>query len=396
MSEETNAESGLVALLSTPLKLSEVVLAGTVVFYVAGFVITNLYFGSLGIVSFDVLRARYVLTGFLFAVFLGLFAFLVYGLVLILREHPEDTSALRLFADIAYYSLTRVALVSFCVLALIALSGSTGSPPVGTPSAPRPLPWSEWFSSVPGLAWSAVRHAAGMLLAALALIFLVVVVLLVINPAADENATSYREWLFRRATSLTTWKGVLLVLSGTLVAFAILNVAMGLIHFLTTNEVTFASDSSGRLLSPPVVRFTGAVFGLYGAAGAVLVYVRLVASGEKEFGGDPTRQQAGLVLWVAILIAIVLPLYALGVYPSIPQQVGGGMVVQVEVLTSKEDVSAWLGVPSADVYLIDRTSNSALFLVVDRHSRRVVEVANSELQAITYDQAWRSSGAQRR
>jgi hypothetical protein len=391
MSEEANADAGFRALLGTPLKLSEFVLAGTVIFYVAGFAITNLYFGSLGIVSFDVLRARYLLTGFLFAVFVGLSAFLVYGLVLVLREHREDASLLRLFADIVFYSLTRFAVVSFCVAAIVELSGSTSSPPVGLPSATPPLPWSEWFSGVPAVVWSAVRQGGGMLLAGLVLILLVLVVFLVINPKMDEDATSYRKWLLRRATSLKFWKSIGLLLTSTLAFYVTLNVFTSLIRFLTRNEVTIAGGSSERLLSSAVVRFTGAVFGLYGLAGALLIFVKLGGRLGTETKGDPTSLQAAGVLWAAMLIGMVLPLYSLGVYPSMSQQVGGGRMVPVEVLTSNERVSEWLGATSVDAYLIDRASKSSLFLIVDSHSRRIVEVANSELQAITYSRTWLGS-----
>jgi hypothetical protein len=140
-----------------------------------------------------------------------------------------------------------------------------------------------------------------------------------------------------------------------------------------------------------VARFTGAVFALYVIAATPLLFAKLVLTGDLEWEGDPTRHQASRVYWMALLVGLVLPLYALGVYPTISQQVGGGKMVPVHVLTCNDEVSEWLASSSATLYLVDRASENSLFLVTERHSRRIVEIANSELQAITYSQSWRSS-----
>jgi hypothetical protein len=57
-------------------KLNERVLGITLLCYLLGFIITNLYLGSLGVVSFDILRTRYVLVGFLFLIYFSIISVL--------------------------------------------------------------------------------------------------------------------------------------------------------------------------------------------------------------------------------------------------------------------------------------------------------------------------------
>ena len=73
---ENNSENKLRNLLQN---LSNYLLSVTILCYISGFAITNLYLGSLGIVNLDILRSRYILTGMLFIAFAGTVLYLLYG-----------------------------------------------------------------------------------------------------------------------------------------------------------------------------------------------------------------------------------------------------------------------------------------------------------------------------
>ncbi len=65
---KTLSDSPLVKALN---EVTKYVVGFTLIAYASGFIITNLYLGSLGIVNLNLLRARYVLGGILFLAFVG-------------------------------------------------------------------------------------------------------------------------------------------------------------------------------------------------------------------------------------------------------------------------------------------------------------------------------------
>ena len=83
---ESQSENKITKFLAN---LSNYLLGLTILCYISGFAITNLYLGSLGIVNLDILRSRYLLTGMLFIIFIGTIGFLLYGLWNTLREYKE-------------------------------------------------------------------------------------------------------------------------------------------------------------------------------------------------------------------------------------------------------------------------------------------------------------------
>ena len=47
-------------------KVSGYLVGFTLILYLAGFTVTNLYLGSLGVINLDILKSRYILSGVLF------------------------------------------------------------------------------------------------------------------------------------------------------------------------------------------------------------------------------------------------------------------------------------------------------------------------------------------
>lgn len=120
----------------------------TVLCYLSGFIITNLYLGSLGIVNLDLLRARYILSGLLFILFVGISAYLIYGLnqTLQMNRHQQPS---KILLEIGRYSLLHTCLLYVIVLAITRIAGSPIILPVGIPTLSPALPWSTWFAAAP-------------------------------------------------------------------------------------------------------------------------------------------------------------------------------------------------------------------------------------------------------
>jgi len=81
-----------------------------------------------------------------------------------------------------------------------------------------------------------------------------------------------------------------------------------------------------------------------------------------------------------------MPLYANGIYPNLPQQVGGGQVVKVELIVSDDETKSLMLNPENEIYLIDRTTNNTLFLLVDKSTDKykVVEIPNASIKSTIY------------
>lgn len=79
----------------------------------------------------------------------------------------------------------------------------------------------------------------------------------------------------------------------------------------------------------------------------------------------------------AFLLLFVILLYSFTVYPVLPQQLGGGKEVAVEV-SFKQDT-----LPKT-IYLLDRTSDSIVFLSEDcaTKEKKAIEVSNDEILSI--------------
>lgn len=93
-----------------------------------------------------------------------------------------------------------------------------------------------------------------------------------------------------------------------------------------------------------------------------------------------------MIYFTAIAIGVIPQLYALGVYPGIPQQLGGGQILPVTVITSSAELKLDLNDSNNDVYMIDRASSNTLFLLVSKNQKeyRVIEISSALIESITY------------
>jgi hypothetical protein len=96
-----------------------------------------------------------------------------------------------------------------------------------------------------------------------------------------------------------------------------------------------------------------------------------------------------LVPCMIYLLALAIPVYSLGVYPYLPQRIGGGGIIAVQVVTPLKMLCKQFADPSMRTYLVDRTSSSLIFQLVKEQESQlkenvIMEVANSQIQSIVY------------
>lgn len=383
MNNSSNADSKPFYIRMFP-SLSNYVVGITLVCYLAGFAITNAYLGSLGIVNLDLLRARYVLTGLLFLLFLGAITYLIYGLVQTLRKHQEKPP-LRLVWEVIWHSFQNICILSVAIPAISILAGSLSNPPVGVPGVSPVLPWSDWFATRPASILKNTVVMYGITLFAAIIIFAVVIA---VNPKDKHGVRTPRRHMLAKA--LGKMKQEKLQLLGYLLGgFAIVlaaNLILSLLTFIRQGKVSIVPTSTP--LSEGWSRYLGTAIVIYALVAVYLTQLVVFhPSSESEQEDNPTARVSRWIYFVALAVGIIVPVYAFGVYPNLPQQIGGGRVIRVEVITSSEELKPFFADSRIETYLIDHAPRTSLFLLVNKDSQdyRVVEVASSLIQSITYN-----------
>lgn len=502
--------SRLPPFVRTLLKLNEQVVGITLVAYLLGFVVTNLYLGSLGLVNFDVLRSKYILTGVLFLVF---FSVIILPAMFVWRLTQASKaivgrSKLILAARLLGYALIAYIMVSFIVVVLSLLSGAIVGYPTGLPVLSPPFPWDAWFVVGPSIAlvFAGIFGGAALLVA---FIYITRQEATNLSTAPGSNSLGGKVGaageVARRLRTVglaliqaVRWPNLMRIMLYSVLAFLLTFIFFAAFHLLvslSTNTVTMnLADLTPRFetASNGSARFLAVAFLCYLIVVAAILWDRFdplpmkgqitldslfkapavpSSVGDPGDSGDsghgvsqshvdsrpgesnnpsapPTatsvfapvveahRRGAGRVWILGIPAVIVVLVYSLGVYPLIPQQIGGGSVMHVEAVfagqpseegevgpengdspeppgstegaeqdenaagsagaesggvVSVEEASASspgaaLWGPGIDLYLIDRTSSHTLFMVVDMrsYSHSVVQVANSEIKSMTY------------
>jgi hypothetical protein len=110
MSSSSTETTNKNILLDNLQKAGNYLLSATIICYIVGFIITNIYLGSLGVVNLDLLKSRYVLTGILFIIFLAAITYQIYGLIHLLRENTNQ-SPIKTIAKVVIYSLRNIAVL---------------------------------------------------------------------------------------------------------------------------------------------------------------------------------------------------------------------------------------------------------------------------------------------
>ena len=382
-----NSSSSFSSYIEVLPKITNYVVVLTLLCYISGFAIANMYLGTLGIVNLDVLRTRYILVGFLFLLFLGAIAYLIYGLFrAISKDIQEPTS--KLIKNVFLYSLQNLGVLYLAVSAMTVLAGSVSTLPVGLPRISQPTPWLDWLNVVPK---QTLISSAVLLAIFLLSITLVVSILILINP---KNKYGIKESRKQQVVEILsgTKKNVPKTIGGIFIIFLFIYVfllSFTLLSLLSTNNLA-GNTRSSNFLSAGWGRYLGGISLVYIL---VLTYVLAkvipIKSGKHEvelLSDNPMTPASSKLYLLAMSIIIIMPLYANGIYPSLPQQVGGGQVVKIELKISDDEIEPSVLNPDDEVYLIDRTNDSTLFLLINNITEKyqVVEIPNSSIRSVIF------------
>ena len=354
--------------------------------FLLGFVVSNLYLGSLGIVNLDMLRARYVLVGALFLAFLGAIFYLMYGLRQVFQRNRWE-EPWTIIGRLISYSLRTVMLLYVVVLAGSVLAGSVTSPPVGTPGLSMTPSWSDWLSTEPRRILTTSTMFFGAVLLVVAVLCAVIIV---INPKDRYGSREPRRVLIRRMVGdlRNNW---LTLLVGLFVIALVMWTVMSLSSFFVVERADGILGGYSPLLSG-WFRFLLGIVTIYLAFGTVLVMIlmphrRSVSKDKDDVQEDPMSGSPAVLWAAAMAVSLILPIYALGIYPALLQQIGGGQVLRVEVAVSSDALKPTLEADQNELYMVDRAPGTTMFLIVnnDTQETSVMEVSNSLIESITYN-----------
>lgn len=346
--------------LDTAGKTSGLFVSATVLCFVAGFAITNTYLGSLGVATFDILRVRYVLSGLLFSLFIGVIAFLLAGVVKILRQRNEN-ERLKTINRIIWYSVFNLTVVSMVISAISVFGGLRGTRIDNPPGTIRALDWTVWWSQEPYRILYSVLTLAGLLVAAVLTIGILVILA---NPQKKDSPhvsrrQGFREWFqFLRKSG---WTG-LQSLAGALAFLLFLQLLASAMSFWMTGAIQTRSMLASSLEAGWNEYFF-AIALVYSIATAYLCFVSLFSVSYDLGSALPFISFTSYAYLVAAAILIGIPIYALKIYPYLPQQVGGGQPIPVQIIANSGSGSTASLFNSMSTYLIDRTDSSYIFLV---------------------------------
>lgn len=368
-------------------KVGNYLIGGTLLCYMAGFAITNLYLGSMGVVNFDILRARYILAGLLFLFFVGAIIYLVYGFLKTAWKHDGEPF-LNTIMGILKFSFYNLVTLYVALAAISVFAGSTHKSLYQIPhSTSFRFPLLNWFNQASLNALKGLGILMVLILAAIALTIFIALVVLIINPKNQNGTRTPRKQIVTdllksiwpiKVSTIRRWIGGLIALY----AFTML---ASLLASLIAGEVSTAG------LVPSMqggwMNFFIAVILASAIIVAFIISVHLYPFGRAASKDNVALPMvSGSIYFVAIGIALVVPAYAFYVYPGLPQQVGGGQLLVVEVSFSDDELGSQFGDPGTETYLVDRTSSSLILMLVDEKGSepKIMEVSTDLVQSITY------------
>lgn len=378
------------------LEFKDYLLILTFLTYVSGFLITNFFLGSFGVVHFDLLRVKYIISGILYLSFILAILLPVYGFVYTLRVNIDKSKPFIIFRACWYTLLVYTGI--FLIIELISLLAGSSYIYIGFPYQSKTIPLSLYLESsflpIAGLALRFVLFSLALLPFMIMFIFLAVVIS---NPEEDGKKLTRKETARRFFISLkddfgTIIKGILIFFLVIFIFLLIFLLVVSILLYYVSSDLPtlYQPSSSGILLGEGWNRFFIISISFYIVISLFLSLPFLLTNKKREQTEDEYKLSYPEnllynVLFITIFLTITLSVYTTAIYPLLPQQLGGGKPIPVKVdanIENFESVSSAIN----DIYLIDRTSRSTIFLVDDYKQQKfeIVEVSNPHITSITY------------
>jgi hypothetical protein len=322
----------------------------------------------------------------MFLFFLSTIGYLVYGVFQTLRKYQNE-SKLSIIRKVLWFSITNLGLLFLVIPAIGVFAGSFSTQPSIAPqSRQADIPWSDWLRQAP---FSALR-AVGILFVLFIFIALILTVaIIIINPKDKEGSRRTRRQIIKEAfQKIRESKGqVFTPFIGIFIFMYLLNLLVSLLSFYlagkfsTTIKSTFALQAGWSSLFGTIVM-------IYALIAVYLTFIVLYPPSSVSSEDDtPLAITSSFIYLASVCVLLIVPLYAIRVYPVLPQQIGGGQLLRVDAVISDKTIASQFEEPDVEIYLIDRTSNTSFFVLqgTSQSEYKIVEIQNGLIQSITYN-----------
>lgn len=343
--------------------------------YFTGFLVTNLYLGSLGVIGLELLRVKYITSATLFLIFICSIFFPIIGVSKILSNSKDDLS-LGTIGKIILHTFESFFVITIFVTTIGFASG-TQVAIVNSASFENPSFVSElqiWANLV----------VIGIVLSLIAFVFLACLVGLLKILMGTREAESRQTKSFKARLKSLLVDFLKLISAIPWIVALFLLIAM---HSLDDSMIVVESGDYSIAAS----HFLRATFCLYAIGTLILVflYLKWLKSRERIAEESIKAIDATIALLEAkgaalLVFAFVLSIYSLYVYPTMPQQIGGGKSIPISLKTTNQSLNEILA-PLSEVQLVDKTSTSIILSAKDTGgAKRIFELLNSAFFSIEY------------
>jgi hypothetical protein len=374
--------------------------------YVSGFIITNLYFVGHGVTSIELVRFRYVSAGLLFLAFISAVVIPLRGLWGLLEKYVSDFM-LPAVVRVAAYSL---GVYIPLYLGAVILYDATGTVTPSRPAVPKLFNVMESTDALSGLvrvfegtddlsrlftlpntmgvestvAFTAVLFVLPPIMLCLAILYYGLHIQ-IRRSLSDEPRVLVRHKRQRIVLVLLRISILCWLFGSSLVAISAMVVLGG--DFL-------AGEGWQRLVLMSALLYTMLLLcvGVVRTTTSELVPLLKLSMPHPNFRMSVPKTSP-LHIWravrvPAVLIALVVNCvltYLVAVYPHLPQQLGGGSVLPVQLVLDPERNSQMLG-PGMDTFLVDRSDSESVFELRDDKGKTVgfIQVSNSDIKGLLY------------
>lgn len=376
-------ETKATKLISHLPKLGNYAIGVTAILYLFGFAITNLQLASLGVINTSLFKARYIVAGLMFALFLGAVSFLVCSLRRTLRG-LQGQSAWIVLRGVVTHSLLNIVVVTIALLAVTTLAGYADWPHIPSQST-SPIPsidWATWVSRTP-----TVTKRAGTLfvyvLLALVSMFLAIVM---ISPTDQEGNRRSRLGIILGLIQefFDNWRRVVGQLFGLFCFILIFYIIQDLLAFVFSDDL---QPTPSLQLRTVWFRLWFTIVMIYLLLGTLFTFSQIFTPPTAGTSSDKsTTNLSSRITIVSGTVLMLVPLYTSAIYPYLPQQVGGGKLAQVEVTISKNELNSIFHENDTEIFLVDRGPDVTIFLLSNSTTdrTRVIEVSNTLVEAVIF------------
>lgn len=391
--------------------LTQISIALAAMCYVSGFIITSVYLASYGVVQVELVRARYVLVGFVFLLF-------CFGIIVptalvgrlwedvqkdLVPLRPASIGSLLGFLLVVALACFTNPLI-FIGLALLSLSGP--------PWLPGTVPTIGFHEPLLCVGWRIMGQSARQLAIAgsgLILGFIVMVIVRSIRAAAREARGTPLAIIPASIRGVWTQLNRVLLSREGLVKVIKAMVGLWIVFMLGLASLEFIDI----VLSDVPVTY-GSLPGYAGYASGLIRRVILVSLAwifisacfstqfmrthvEEESKPSPGAESGKkatsgylflgsflppVILFVA---ALFITVYTLAIFPALGYHVGGGAPQPVTVFSENEEIQAIVGEGDVETYLLDRSGHEYLFVFTSATGDyQVMEISTENIDSIVY------------